>query len=399
MKKVLIVSHSMEIGGAERALLGLMEQLATSEFSVDLFLLRHSGELLDFIPKDIHLLPEIPQYTVLARPIRQVIQEGHLLLAAGRFVGKVKARKYIRKHRLQSNDVELEYSHKYTKYWMPKIQPNIEYDLAISFLTPHYFVAEKVHAKKKIAWIHTDYTAIQVDSNSELAMWSQYDCIVSISDSVTKSFVSIFPELKDRIIKIENILSKQFIETQSELEDVSEELRPDTIRILSIGRFSAAKNFDNVPDICARIRAKGFNIKWYLIGYGGEEALIRRKIIEAHMEDYVIILGKKENPYPYIKACDLYVQPSRYEGKCVAVREAQILNKPVVITRYKTSESQLEDGVDGVIVPMDNEGCARGIIELLQQPERMQQFSVACSERDYTNAEEVEKVYQRMNSD
>lgn len=399
MKKVLIVSHSMEIGGAERALLGLMEQLATSEFSVDLFLLRHSGELLDFIPKDIHLLPEIPQYTVLARPIRQVIQEGHLLLAAGRFVGKVKARKYIRKHRLQSNDVELEYSHKYTKYWMPKIQPNIEYDLAISFLTPHYFVAEKVHAKKKIAWIHTDYTAIQVDSNSELAMWSQYDCIVSISDSVTKSFVSIFPELKDRIIKIENILSKQFIETQSELEDVSEELRPDTIRILSIGRFSAAKNFDNVPDICARIRAKGLNIKWYLIGYGGEEALIRRKIIEAHMEDYVIILGKKENPYPYIKACDLYVQPSRYEGKCVAVREAQILNKPVVITRYKTSESQLEDGVDGVIVPMDNEGCARGIIELLQQPERMQQFSAACSERDYTNAEEVEKVYQRMNSD
>ena len=112
------------------------------------------------------------------------------------------------------------------------------------------------------------------------------------------------------------------------------------------------------------------------------------------MEDRVILLGKKENPYPYIKACDLYVQPSRYEGKCVTVREAQLLCKPVVITRYATSASQLEEGVDGVIVPMDNGGCAEGIVQLLKDPERMKRLSAVCAQRDYTNAEEVEKVYQ-----
>ena len=99
-------------------------------------------------------------------------------------------------------------------------------------------------------------------------------------------------------------------------------------------RFCRAKNFDNVPDICRRLCEKGLDIKWYLIGFGGDEALIRQKIREAGMDERVIMLGKKENPYPYIAACDLYVQPSRYEGKCVTVREAQMLGKPVVITRY-----------------------------------------------------------------
>ena len=112
------------------------------------------------------------------------------------------------------------------------------------------------------------------------------------------------------------------------------------------------------------------------------------------MEGSITILGKKTNPYPYMKACDLYVQPSRYEGNCVAVHEAQMLGKPVVITRYATSASQLEDGVDGVIVPMDNEGCAAGIAALLRDSERMACLSQTCKSRDYSNREEVKKLYQ-----
>ena len=111
------------------------------------------------------------------------------------------------------------------------------------------------------------------------------------------------------------------------------------------------------------------------------------------MQEHVVILGKKENPYPYLKACDLYAQPSRYEGKCVTVREAQLLHKPVVITRYATSASQLEDTIDGVIVPMDNEGCAAGLTALLRDPERMRMLSQNCAERDYTNGAEIEKIY------
>ena len=148
-----------------------------------------------------------------------------------------------------------------------------------------------------------------------------------------------------------------------------------------------------MPDICRRVLALGCDVKWYLIGFGGDEALIRQRIQDAGMEERVIILGKKENPYPYIKACDLYVQPSRYEGKCVSVIEAQILNKPVVITDYTTSASQLEDGVDGVIVSMDNEGCAEGIAAVLRNEELRRKLIENTKTRDYTNAQEITKLY------
>lgn len=394
MKKILIVSHAMEIGGAERALLGLLRSIDPSRVSVDLFLLRHEGELLDLIPEYIHLLPSIPAYTVLARPIIQTVREGNLLLSGARLVGKYRAKCYDKKHGLTESGVAIEYSHKYTKHFMPPIQPGVEYDLAISFLTPHYFVAEKVRAKKKIAWIHTDYSVVQVDVASELKMWGAYDYIASISDSVTEAFLSVFPSLGDKIVKIENILPRTLIERQSGAFSAEGEMPHDgTIRLLSIGRFGSAKNFDNVPDICRRVLGAGLDVKWYLIGYGGDEDLIRQRIREAGMENRVVILGKKDNPYPYIRACDLYVQPSRYEGKAVTVREAQLLEKPVVITNYATSGSQLEDGVDGIIVPMDNEGCAAGIAALLRDPERMKKLAEACSRREYTNAGEVRKIY------
>ena len=392
-KKLLIVSHALELGGAERSLIGLLDALDPQIWDIDLFLLRHEGELMDDIPKYVTLLPEVPAYTVLARPMKDTLREGHVLLTAGRMAGRIAAGRYTKKHNYTESGVALEYSHKFTCPLMPSIQPDKEYDLAVSFLTPHYFVTQKVRAKKKIAWIHTDYSRVQVNIPSETAMWSAYNYIASISDAVTESFLEVFPSLKHKVVLIENILPECLIKRQA-MEPVETDMPANgCIRLLSIGRYCTAKNFDNVPDICSRLVSAGLNVKWYLIGYGGDEELIRQKILEAGMEEHVILLGKKENPYPYIKACDLYVQPSRYEGKCVTVREAQMLGKPVVITRYATAASQLEDGIDGIIVPMDNEGCTEGIADLLRNPEQMERLSACCQQRDYTNAAEIGKLY------
>ena len=124
-----------------------------------------------------------------------------------------------------------------------------------------------------------------------------------------------------------------------------------------------------------------------------EAGQFRSRIQEAGMGESVVILGRKGNPYPYIRACDLYVQPSRYEGKCVSVLEAQILGKPVVIANYPTAQSQLEDGVDGVIVPQDNEGCAMGIARLLEDTVKMAALCKSCELNDYSGAGEAEKLY------
>lgn len=397
MKHILIFSHAMELGGAERALLGLLENLDYTQCRVDLFLMRHTGELLQYLPEEIHLLPEISPYTDMAVPIRQVIQKGHLVVAAGRAVGKFMAARRVRKLNIPpDNGVALEYSHKYTVTNMPEAGEG-NYDLAISFLTPHYYVDKKVQAKKKAAWIHTDYTRMKVDVESELKMWAAYDYIVSISKSVSDSFLTIFPSLRDKLVVIENLMPVRSIRKQADEFSAAEEMPDDgSKRLLSIGRFCTAKNFDNVPDICARILKSGINVKWYLIGFGSDEMLIRRKIAEHGMEDHVIILGKKTNPYPYIKACDLYVQPSRYEGNSVSVHEAQILGKPVVITNYATSASQLEDGVDGLMIPMENNKCADALICILRDEELQKSLIRNEEKRDYTNAGGLQKLYELL---
>lgn len=391
-KKLLIVSHALELGGAERSLIGLLDALDPEIWDIDLFLLRHEGELMEDIPAYVNLLPAMPSYTVLARPMKDTLREGHVLLTAARLAGRIAAERYAKKHGHTESGVGLEYSHKFTCPLMPAIQPNKEYDLAVSFLTPHYFVAKKVRAKKKIAWIHTDYSRVQVNIPSETAMWSAYDHIASISDAVTESFLKVFPSLKNKVVLIENILPVRYVKKQAKAFSVEPEMPADGIRLLSIGRFCYQKNFENVPDICSQLIQSGLDMYWYIIGFGPDEQLIRQRIAGAGMEGRVILLGKKENPYPYIKACDLYVQPSRYEGKAVTVREAQMLGKPVAITRYATSKDQLEDGVDGVIVPMDNEGCAEGIAALLRNPEGMTRLSDCCQQRNYTNATEIDKL-------
>lgn len=393
-KKILIVSHAMELGGAERSLLGLLETIDFSRYDIDLFLLRHEGELLSSIPKKVHLLPQISAYTVLARSLKKVVKERHFLLAAARIYGKIRAVFFDKKNNYDESIVALEYSHKYTYKLMPQIQPDQNYDVAISFLTPHYIVTNNVYAKKKIAWIHTDYSQIQLDVASEKKMWETYDYIISISKAVTEGFIEIFPSLKNRVILIENILPTKLILKQAEKQDISKEMPKKGIRVLSIGRYCKAKNFDNVPVICRKLCEKGMDVYWYIIGFGEDEELVRRKITENAMEERVILLGKRENPYPYIRACDLYVQPSRYEGKSVAVREAQLLRKPVLITNYPTAKSQVEDGIDGIIAPLDNEKCAAEIKRVLDNKELMDQLAQNCGKRDYSNSQEIKKIYQ-----
>lgn len=391
-KKIIIVSHALEIGGAERSLIGLLNAMKSMPFDVDLFLLRQEGELLKYIPDHINLLPEVSEYTVLARPMKETLREGHLILTFARLIGKISAKRFAKKRKLSSEYIEIEYSHKYTYKWMPMIQANQEYDLAISFLTPHYIVANKINAKKKIAWIHTDYSQIDINIASELNMWKVYDHIVSISESVKISFLNVFPILKDKIIIIENILPISLIVQQSKSKDVSSEMSQNEIRLLSIGRFCFAKNFDSIPKICRGILELGCNIKWYIIGFGNDEPLIREKISEFNMKNHVILLGKKENPYPYIKKCDWYIQPSRFEGKAVTVREAQILHKPVIITDYPTAQSQLIDGVDGIIVPLDSYSCAYSIATAIKNIDLTRKLIKNTYSIDYSGYSEIEKL-------
>ena len=379
-RKIIILHFNMELGGAESSLLGLLDTIDYDRYDVDLFLYAHEGELMSMLNPNVRLLPEMKAYRALTESMKQNFAQGCIPIGMARAAAKVRCA--LSGGLMQSGH-------------LPDIPG--DYDLAISFNDPHYIVGKKVSAKVRMSWFHTDASQMVFCDAIEKEMWGMSDYVVNVSDACKQAFDAKHGYLTNKSIVVENMLSKNLVQSRSAAFSAEREMPSDgSIRLLSIGRFCAAKNFDNVPDICRRILASGCNVKWYLIGYGGDEALIRQRIQDAGMEERVIILGKKENPYPYIKACGLYVQPSRYEGKSVTVREAQILNKPVVITSYATSASQLEDGADGVIVPQDNAGCAAGIASLLRDPARMAHLCDTCRSRDYTNAAEAEKLYRLL---
>jgi glycosyltransferase involved in cell wall biosynthesis len=387
----------MELGGAERALLGLLNALDTDKVDVDLFLNQHTGEFMPLIPEKINLLPERRGYNAIERPMLQVLKEGQY----GVVWGRIKAHMLHRKYCCSLSSIEklvdyssLHYSAECVQPYLQSLEDLGEYDLAISFVQPHNIVLNKVKAKKKIAWIHTDYSTIHINVEMELPVWAGFDNIISISPDCTRSFLTVFPMLKNKIIEIENILSTNFVRQQAELFEVSSEMPKTGIILLSVGRYTYQKNFDNLPNIAKRIIELGHSdLKWYVIGYGAEEELIKQKIAEANMEKHVILLGKKENPYPYIKRCDIYVQPSRYEGKSISVREAQILCKPVVVTNYPTVKSQINDGYDGLIAPLDNNELAKYISDLISDIEQLELMESYLKDHDFGNEGEVEKIY------
>ena len=389
-KKILIASYDLEIGGVERSLISMLNNFDYERYDVELLLYNHSGEFMPLILKDVKLLPENTKYKSIRMGIGTLIKAGEYNLAFQRL--RAKYGYEYRKDKSLDDTYQMQLMWKYCNPYFPKVEE--EYDVAISYLWPHNFVAEKVRAKKKIAWIHTDYSVIKPNRIMDLKDWSKFDSIVGVSEKCVETFLKLYPSLKEKCIVVENITSPEFIRKMSE-EQVSEEFEKDKFNLLTVARFSHAKGIDQGVEAIRLLRDRGINnIKWYIVGYGGDENKIRELITRYSLEDMIEILGKKDNPYPYMKMCDLYMQPSRYEGKAVTVVEAQILAKPVLITNYPTAHSQVVNEVDGEICELSIDGIANGVEKFYRDRELLERYRSNCESRNYENKEELKKLYE-----
>lgn len=395
--RILLTIHYLEIGGAETSLIGLLQALDYCKVEVDLFVYSHKGPLMKLIPPQVNLLPESRKYTITEMPISDVLRMGYIDVALARLLAKFKYRLFRQKNKSElPEDMGLyQYMANHVAPLLPNINPEITYDLAVNLCGMQNVVLDKVKAKKKVAWIHTDYSKVDTDRNVDLSMWSRFDTIISISDDVSRTFCEVFPSLSPKLTIIENILSPEFVRMRATSTELPGDMKREgnEIILLSVGRYSPAKNYENIPFILKKIIEKGVsNIRWYIIGYG-DDSLIRHNIAKTGMENHVILLGKRENPYPYIESCDIYVQPSRFEGKSVTVREAQILGKPVIVTNYPTARSQIKHGIDGFIVPLENDTCAEAMSKLITDKNRLIELSENIKNHDFGNQREVEKFY------
>lgn len=213
------------------------------------------------------------------------------------------------------------------------------------------YVAEKVKAKNKIAWIRNDFeeSKFRVDLyRNDLA---QYDHIIAVSKQIEEEFVFRCPEFTNKTTTIHNILEVDDIIAKSK-EPIDDEhfIKDKRFKIVSVGRFVDQKGFDISIETCKNLVEKGYSIGWYLIGWGPDEQILRKMIGDYHIEDSCIVLGRKINPYPYMAACDLYVQTSRHEGYAGTISEAKALSRNILATNFTGIHEQLIDGENGIIV-------------------------------------------------
>ena len=397
MKEILIASFDMEVGGVERSLINMLENFNYDKYNVDLMLYRHQGEFMKFLPEKHNLLEEIDQYATFRKSISTMVKEKRIVLAITRLLAKAIADFVATINRTEEGGYyQMQLMWRYSLPFLPKL--NKKYDTAISYLWPHYFVAEKVMADKKVAWIHTDYSTVATNINMDLKMWNKFDWIVAVSEQCKEAFLHKYPKLRNKVIVIENINSPSFIRIMSEEKIEHDEILKSDFNLLTVARLSHAKGIDNAVQALRVLHDRGMNnIKWYVIGYGADESSIRQLINKYNLQESFILLGKKINPYPYMRQCDLYVQPSRYEGKAVTVTEAQILGKPVLITNYKTAGSQVINGIDGYIAESSVVGLADGIEMLYKDNDVRNAISNNCSLKDYGNNFELEKLYETIN--
>lgn len=235
-KKILIYEYSMEIGGIEKSLLGLLESIDYSKYEVDLFIMKHMGELMEYIPKEVNVLEEDPYARVTGVPIKNLLFQGDIYAFLVRMYSKIKEKC----QRIRGKQISGEYLSQITYPLLIKKFGKIkkEYDLAISFYWPHYYILNNVRAKKKVGWIHTDYSNIKLDIEKDIKMWGQLDKVIAVADKSKETFLEVMDrrELVEKTMVIENILPEKLIKKQA-LEKVELNHEKSQIVLLSIGRY------------------------------------------------------------------------------------------------------------------------------------------------------------------
>ena len=392
MKKSILFSiDSLHCAGAEKSLTTLLSLIDYSKYEVDLMMFGHGGALEELVPKEVNILKPL-KYTQFAdkslkESIIYTLKKGTYKMLKSRleFSFAIRNKQYTnaQKARIlwQKTSKVIESN--------PK-----KYDIAISYAQglPTFYVADKINADRKFAWVNVSYRLKKEDREFQSKYYDKYEKIIAVSHSAKDVFLETFPKYKDKVEIIYDINDFKLISKMANMEKVYDD-NFDGIRLLTIGRLANQKGYDMALEACKILKEKGINFKWYALGKGPLKDDIEKYIKENDLQDYFKLLGVKSNPYPYIYGADIYVQTSRFEGFGLAIAEARMLNTPVVTTEFDAVYNQMVQGKNGLVVGMDSESVANGILELINDEVLRNLIVEYLKAEKKGNTEELDKFY------
>lgn len=385
MKKVLFVIHSLGFGGAERSLVNLLNELPADKYQIDLLLFQHKDGFAAQLPPWVHVI-KTPQSIDRLYGKPRSWKKYSVVRLAGTAAARI-----VRKNKKAQRAFRWRY---FYRSYIQNLSGH--YDVAVAYVGSEimYYIRDCVSADRKLVWIHNDYRSAGYSKKDDAPYFKDMDAIISVSEQCVDVLREEFPEYSSKLHCVENITSSAVVRGLAD-ECLPEEYDNDAVNILSVGRLWHQKGFDMAIEAAAILKQRGLRFRWFVIGVGALEYQLRSRIEELSLQNEFVLLGARNNPYPYIKACTLLVQPSRYEGKSVVLDEAKILGIPIVAAAYPTVVDQIVDGKEGMIVPMSPEGIAAGIDKMLADDVLRSGIREYLLRHEYGNQSEAEK-YMRL---
>lgn len=390
-KNILFIIPGLGVGGAEKSLVNLLSEFDYSKYNVDLFLLNKEGMFIEFLPKEVNILEQGENLKIFSRSLYQSIKgflvKGNIRLAYNRTM-------FFLINKLFKNKGKAEqYTWKYLRSAIGKLDKN--YDVAIGYLekTSNYICVDCVQANKKIGWIHNDYRKLILDKNFDEKFFNKLNFLVTVSEKCEDIVIDEFPSLQDKVKLIYNVISKEMIYRLADEKIDGNEMPKDKINILSIGRLNNQKGFDMAIEACKKLIDNGNDICWTVIGEGNDRDKLEELIIKNGLNDSFRLIGVKKNPYKYMSKADVYVQPSRFEGKSIAIDEAKILCKPIVVTNFSTVLDQIKNDKNGIISEMNSKSLADKISNCIYDYELRNKLIKNLEKESSFADTEVEKLY------
>lgn len=373
MKRVLFVINTLGGAGAEKALLELLKRFTPDRYEVDLYVLLEQGELISQVPGYVNILNR--DYTAES-----------VLSAEGK---KELNRKVLRRlfiHRALLKNIPYLIKNTFSMLGRKKIYPdkflwrimsdsgmklNKSYDMAVAYLEggATYFVHDHVKARKKFTFLHVDYKYAGYSRGLDRDCYLDFDRIFTVSGEVKSVFDSVYPECRNKTFIFHNLIDREEIYRKSELPGGFSDTYTGK-RILTVGRLTAQKAYEVAVDAMKLLKDQGIKARWYVLGEGELRNKLQQKIDSLGLKEDFLLLGAKENPYPYYKQCDLYVHATRFEGKSIAIQEAQVLGCTILVSDCSGNREQVENGTDGILCQLSPEDISRKIAELLEKLEQ-----------------------------
>lgn len=399
-KKILFTINTFSRAGAETALLALLRQLDPEQYDISMFVLTGQGELISELPEYVTLLnPTFDTTSVLSRTgklklFRQVVKSlfkrANFIRLLPYLAGNMFA--MIKKGKVSSDKLLWRVLSEGAPVW------DTEYDLAVAYIEggSAYYVADRVKAAKKAAFIHIDYTMAGYTKKLDLGCYDCFDRIYTVSDEVRTHFLDVYPCYDSKTEVFHNILDVSEIRKKSGLPGGFDDGFEGT-RILTIGRLTAQKAFEVSIEALKLLKNTGGSYRWYVLGEGDQRAKLEQKIRMLGLKEDFILVGAVENPYPYLAQTDLYVHASRFEGKSIAIQEAQILGCSVLVSDCSGNREQVTEGEDGKLCPLTPEGIRDGILWLLSHPDERKKYAEAASHKYQKEGNDISKLVSLIN--